>query len=133
MAHNERGRSKEKTPAGPRHLRERTTQFALRIVGMCCALPKTTAARVIGKQVLPSGTSAGAHYREACRVRYKKELPGKLQGGLAELEESAYWPELLAKAKINCASRVQPLGDEAEELLGIFVSAVKTARHERSQ
>ena len=127
------GRSEEEMAAGPRDLRERTTEFALRVIRMYCALPKTTEAQVIGKQALRSGTSVGAHYREASRARSKKEFASKLEGGLAELEETAYWLELLAKAKIVSASRLQPLRDEADELLRIFVSAVNTAKQERGR
>jgi len=54
-------------------LRERTKDFALRIVRMFSLLPKTTEARVLGKQVLRSGTSIGANYREAHRARSKAE------------------------------------------------------------
>ena len=127
----EGGREEETKP--PRDLRERTTEFALHVVRMYCALPKTTEAQVIGKQALRSGTSVGAHYREASRARSKKEFASRLEGGLAELEETGYWLELLAKAKIVAASRLEPLRDEADELLRIFVSAINTAKRESSR
>ena len=88
---------------------------------------------MIGKQALRSGTSVGAQYREASRARSKKEFASKLEGGLAELEETTYWLDLLAKAKIVAASRLQPLREEADELLRIFVSAVNTAKQERNR
>jgi four helix bundle protein len=115
-----------KAPA--RDLRERTTEFALRVVRMYSALPKSTEAQVLGRQVLRSGTSVGAHYREACRARSKTEFASKLAGGLAELEETAYWLELLTKAGIVSSSRLQPLRDEAEELLRIFITSVRAAK-----
>ena len=124
------GRSEEKA-GSPRDLRERTTQFALRVIRMYCDLPKTTEAQVLGKQVLRSGTSVGAHYREASRARSKKEFAGKLEGGLSELEETAYWLELLEKAGIVHAGRLRPLRDETAELLRIFVASVNTAKRER--
>ena len=117
----------------PRDLRERTTDFALRVVTMYRALPKTTEAQVIGKQALRSGTSVGAHYREASRARSKKEFVSKLEGGLAELEETAYWLELLAKAEIVSPSRLHALREETDELLRIFVSAVNSTKRERSR
>ncbi len=69
-------------------LKSRTKQFALRIVRLFSALPTTTVAQVIGKQLLRSGTSVGAHYREAYRSRSDAEFISKLEGGLQELEET---------------------------------------------
>ena len=76
-------------------LKERTKAFALRIIRLYAALPKTTEAQVLGKQVLRSGTSVGAHYREAQRAKSNADFIGKIEGGLQELEETAYWLELL--------------------------------------
>jgi four helix bundle protein len=73
----------------PVDLRTRTKQFALRIVRLFAALPKSTEAQVIGKQLLRSGTSVGAHYREANRARSEAEFISKLEAGLQELDESA--------------------------------------------
>jgi four helix bundle protein len=72
-------------------LRDRTKAFALRIVRMFSALPKTTEAQVLGKQLLRSGTSIGANYREAFRARSKAEFIAKCGDSLREIEESAYW------------------------------------------
>ena len=80
----------------PEDLRIRTKQFSLRIVRLFAALPKTTEGQVIGRQLLRSGTSVGAHYREAIRARLSAEFISKLEGGLQELDESAYWMELLS-------------------------------------
>ena len=71
-------------------LKTRTKQFALRVIHLYGALPNTTVAQVLGKQLLKSGTSVGAHYREGCRARSNAEFISKLEGGLQELEESAY-------------------------------------------
>jgi len=119
---------KDNTRDVPRDLRERTTEFALRIVRMYCALPKSTEAQVLGKQVLRSGTSIGAHYREASRARSKKEFVSKLEGGLAELDETDYWLELLVKAGIVDADRMKSLRDETNELLRIFATSIRTAK-----
>ena len=81
-------------------LRERTKEFALRIVRMFSAVPKTTEAQVLGKQVLRSGTSVGANYREAYRGRSKAEFIAKCGDSLRELEETAYWLELLVDSSI---------------------------------
>lgn len=72
----------------PLDLKERTMAFALRIIWLYRALPKTTEAQVIGKQVLRSGTSVGAHYREANRARSTAEFISKVEGGL--MEETSY-------------------------------------------
>ena len=100
---------------------------------MFAALPNRAETQVIGKQVLRSGTSVGAHYREASRSRSRKEFASKLEGGLSELEETAYWLELLDKAGIVDAGRLQPLRDETNELLRIFVASVNTAKREQSE
>ncbi|CAN5555905.1 four helix bundle protein [soil metagenome] len=81
-------------------LRDRTKGFALRIVRMFSALPKTTEAQVLGKQLLRSGTSIGANYREAFRARSKAEFIAKCGDCLREIEESAYWLELLVESGV---------------------------------
>ena len=79
-------------PDRPRQdLKVRTKQFALRIIRVYSALPTTAVAQVIGKQILRSGTSVGAHYREAFRSRSDAEFISKLEGGLQELDETEYW------------------------------------------
>ena len=80
-----------------KNLRDRTKAFALRIVKMFSALPKTTEAQVLGKQLLRCGTSIGANYREAFRARSKAEFIAKCGDSLREIEESAYWLELLRR------------------------------------
>jgi four helix bundle protein len=114
-----------------RDLRVRTKSFALRIIHLYASLPKTTEAQVIGKQLLRSGTSVGAHYREAKRARSTAEFISKIEGGLQELEESIYWLELLSDAEVVPASRLTDLQHEAEELTAILVSSAKTARQHK--
>ena len=69
-------------------LRTRTKVFALRIIRLYASLPKTTQAQILGKQVLRSGTSVGAHYREACRAKSDADFVNKMEGGLQELDET---------------------------------------------
>jgi four helix bundle protein len=109
----------------------RTKVFALRIIRLYRALPKTTDAQVLGKQLLRSGTSVGAHHREAKRARSTAEFVSKIEGGLQELEESMYWLELLMEAEIIAEPRSAPLRREAEELTAMFVSSVKSAKRRR--
>ncbi len=99
-----------------RDLRERTKEFALRIVRLYAALPKTTEAQVLGKQVLRSGTSVGANYREATRARSTAEFVSKVGVGLQELEETDYWLELLAASGIVPEARLADLRNELNEL-----------------
>lgn len=114
-------------------LEERTRAFALRIIKLYTALPKTTEAQVIGKQILRSGTSVGAHYREAKRSRSDAEYISKLEGGTQELEETLYWMELLIGANIIPATRLQPLQQEADQLMRIIVSSLKTKKQGRAR
>ena len=90
-------------------LRTRTKHFGLRIIRLFVALPKTTEAQVLGKQLLRSGTSVGAHYREGHRARSNAEFISKLEGALQELEETAYWLELLSESGMLPASRLAEL------------------------
>jgi four helix bundle protein len=89
-------------------LRERTKSFALRIIRMFSALPKKTEAQVLGRQVLRSGTSVGANYREAFRARSKPEFISKCGDCLKEVEETAYWLELLVEAELVAAKKLAP-------------------------
>jgi four helix bundle protein len=109
-------------------LRERTKSFALRVVRMFSTLPKTTEAQVLGKQVLRSGTSIGANYREAFRGRSKAEFIAKCGDCLREIEETAYWLELLVEANIVSAEKLAPLRNEVEELTAIFVTIIKRSK-----
>jgi four helix bundle protein len=110
------------------NLRERTKEFALRIIRVFSALPKTTEARVLGKQVLRSGTSVGANYRETFRGRSKAEFIAKCGDSLRELEETAYWLELLVEGKIVDGDKLSALRQECDELTAIFVTILKRAK-----
>lgn len=112
-------------------LKQRTKAFALRIVRLYTALPKATVAQVLGKQVLRSGTSVGAHYREASRARSTAEFISKLEVAIQELDETLYWLDLLEEAAIVRTGQLTDLRAEAEELISIFVSSVRTAKHSR--
>ena len=109
-------------------LKDRTKKFALRMVRMSSALPKTTEAQVLGKQVLRSGTSVGANYREAHRARSKPEFIAKCGDSLRELEETAYWLELLVDGNIVAGDKVSALRQECDELTAIFVTILKRSK-----
>jgi four helix bundle protein len=95
---------------------------------MFVALPKTVESQVLGKQLLRSGTSVGAHYREACRARTTAEFISKIEGGLAELDETMYWLELIAESGIVAKPRLSAIHREANELTAILVACVKNAK-----
>ena len=109
-------------------LRQRTKTFALRVIRLFSGLPKTTEGRVLGTQVLRSGTSIGANYREAFRGRTRAEFIAKCGDCLREIEETAYWLELLAESGIMAAEKLSTLRDEIDELTAIFVTILKRSK-----
>jgi four helix bundle protein len=106
-------------------LRDRTKSFALRVIKMYCALPKSTEAQVLGKQALRSGTSVAANYREASRARSDAELLSKLGVVEQELDETLLWFELLVESKIVSTGKMVKIHQEAEESLKMIVAAIK--------
>ncbi len=117
----------------PFDLRERTKAFALRIIRMFAALPKTDEARVLGKQVLRSGTSVGANFREAHRARSKAEFIAKVGDCLKELDETSYWLELLSESGIVPTSKLTSLQDECHQLLAILTTISKNAKRDKDE
>ncbi len=112
-------------------LKIRTKNFALRIIKLFSCLPKSTEAQVIGRQVLRSGMSVGAQYREACRSRSNDEFISKIESCLQELDETSYWLELLVDGEIVNEAKLNDLREETNELTAIFVSSVKTAKSKK--
>ncbi len=109
-------------------LKARTKQFALRVMRLVEALPKTCVGRAIGSQLVRSGTSVGANYRAACRGRSKAEFSAKMGTVAEEADESCFWLELIMEGDLLPSERVQLLLDEADELTAIFTASTKTAR-----
>ena len=116
----------------PRDLFWRTRQLGVRIVRMYAALPKSTESQIIGKQVLRSGTSVGAQYREGKRARSTAEFISKLESALQELEETGYWLDLLVDCEIVTEKKLAALRQEIEELIAIMVTSVRTAKKRRT-
>ena len=125
--------TRKRSQSEPGDLRERTKAFALRIIRLCSSLPKTSLAQVLGRQVLRSGTSVGAQYREACRARSTAEFISKIEVGLQELEETAYWLELLSDSGVVPAKRLASLRQEADELIAILASSAMTAKERQAK
>ncbi len=109
-------------------LNGRLKKFALRIIRLYSALPRRGPALVLGNQVLRSGTSPGAHYREAKRAKSDADFISKTEGALQELDETQYWLELISEAAIIPEKRLTPLQQEAEELIAILVTITKSVK-----
>ena len=109
-------------------LKDRAKQFAIRIIKLFRALPKTDEARIIGKQVLRSGTSVAANYRAVCRARSSAEFIAKIGVVVEEADETVFWLELLVETEIVNVQKMKPLMDEANELLAIFAASQITAK-----
>lgn len=109
-------------------LKDRTKRFAVEIMRLFRALPRTEEARVIGNQLLRSGTSVAANYRAVCRARSKAEFIAKLGIVVEEADETVFWLELLIESEIVRAERVAELLGEALEVLAILSASQRTAR-----
>src|SRR5213078_3759358 len=113
-------------------LKKRTKLFALRILKLVAALPKTVAGRTIGGQLVRSGTSVAANYRAACRGRSKAEFIAKVGVAEEEADETALWLELIIEDKLLPEKKVRSLLDEANELTAImaasYISASRSGR-----
>jgi len=109
-------------------MKKRTKDFAKRVINLCRQLPETREGRLIANQVFRSGTSVGANYRAACRARSKADFIAKLGIVLEETDESLYWLEILSETQIVKADLLEPLMEEASELVAIFVTSLKTAK-----
>jgi four helix bundle protein len=112
-------------------LKVRTKQFALRIIRLYTSLPQTTEAQVLGRQILNSGTSVGAQYREAQGAKSDADFISKVEGSLQELDETAYWLELLRDSGMSPPEKLNPLLKETDELTAIFVTIVKKVKSKR--
>jgi|SRR6266404_1466942 len=106
-------------------LRKRTKRFALRVIKVYETLPRSGSAQVLGHQLLRSGTSVGANFREAHRARSKAEFVSKVGESRRELEEAAYWLELLAESGTVAQQKLALLLDEASQLIAILTSIAK--------
>jgi len=126
---DEGGRMKDEVERGPgRDLVGRTRRFALEVIMFYSTLPSTTVCQVLGRQLLRSATSVGAHYREAQRAKSGADFVSKVEGALQELDETGYWLELLEESGNADAIAVKRLQKENQELLKIFVTIAKSSK-----
>ncbi len=112
----------------PEQMRARTKQSAIHVVRLYQGLPRTGEARVIGTQLLRSGTSVAANYRAAGRARSKAEFVSKMGTVVEEADETVFWLELLLETGIAAKPQLEVLLTEAKELVAIFAAAYGTAR-----
>ncbi|MHC4562260.1 MAG: four helix bundle protein [Planctomycetota bacterium] len=112
-------------------MKQRTKQFALRVIRLTEALPKGRLADVLGRQLLRSGTSVGANYRSACRAKSRADFIAKMGIVEEELDECMYWLDLIIEESLVSRQRLTPLMAEANELLAMTVSSIRTARNNR--
>ena len=109
-------------------LKERTKQFALRVIRLSRALPASPEGRVIGNQLLRSATSVAANYRAVCRARSRAEFVSKLGVVIEEADESSLWLELLADSKVMPECLLSDLKSEANQLVAILNASRTTAK-----
>ncbi len=114
----------------PEDLKTRTRRFALEVIRLYTDLPKSPEAQVLGNQLLRSGTSVGAHYRESIRGRSNAEVVSKIEVALQELEETQYWLELLSESGIAKQECLGSLVQETHELIAILVTCVKKVKEQ---
>jgi four helix bundle protein len=108
-------------------MKERTKTFALRILELADALPRTRSGNIIANQIVRSGSSVGANYRALCRAKSRADFIHKTSVVEEEADETAFWLELIIAAKLLSAARINDLLQEANELTAIAVATRKTA------
>jgi four helix bundle protein len=113
-------------------LRQRTKEFALRVIRMVEKLPNTKSSYVIGQQVLRSATSVGANYRAVCVAKSDRDFINKLKIVEEEADETVFWLELIEESGIVSKERLIALRKEANEILAMVVASIKTARKNQS-
>jgi len=122
----------QREPQTPRDLRQRTKTFAVDVVRFVQTLPRRQPTDVLGRQLLRSGTSVAANYRAARRARSRKEFLAKMGIVEEEADESSFWLELLMDAGLAASEETGRLRGEADELVAIVVSSIRTARGTRT-
>jgi len=110
-------------------LKDRTKKFALTIIKLCNEIPSSKSGDVISNQIIRSGTSVGANYRAAIRSRSKAEFISKLNIVQEEADETLYWLELLMETKLIDEKNLTAIMKEANELVSIFTSSLKTLKN----
>lgn len=117
---------------GNENLKNRTKKFALDAIKLVETLPVgRTTANVIGRQLMRSATSVGSNYRAACRAKSPADFIAKMGIVEEEADECLYWLELLVEAGIIDQDKTRIIEAEANELLAITISSIKTAKRNK--
>jgi four helix bundle protein len=134
MSNSECGMRNAERPeaASEPDLKKRTKAFALRILKLVDAMPKTTAGRALASQIVRSGTSVAANYRAACRAKSPADFIAKMGIVEEEADETLFWLELLEESELVTAGKLTAIKQEANELIAITVASIKTARRNRA-
>jgi four helix bundle protein len=109
-------------------MKQRTMNFAIRVIHLTEVLPNSRIGDVIGRQLLKAGTSVGTNYRAACRAKSNADFIAKMGIVEEEADESDYWMEIIAKTKLVPLAQLTELMKEAQEILSICVASINTAR-----
>jgi four helix bundle protein len=112
----------------PVEFKSQTRAFALRVIRLVEALPKSAVGDTIGRQLLRCGTSVGANYRSACRAKSRADFIAKMKIVEEECDEALYWIDLLIESGQVRAARLDDLVQEADTILSLVVASIKTAR-----
>ncbi len=112
-------------------LKDRTRQFAIRIVAVARSLPASREGNAMGNQLLRSGTAVAANYRAVRRARSRAEFISKMSIVVEEADETAFWLELLTDSKVISKDKLAPLLKEANELLAICAASLRTAKYNK--
>jgi four helix bundle protein len=131
MTTNESNKNRIERDLDQNSLKERTKRFALEIIQLVEKLPKGRKADILGRQLLAAGTSAGANYRAACRARSSPDFISKMGIVEEETDESIYWMELLMNCGLIRKDQTSDLLNEANEILAMTVSSIRTARRNK--
>jgi len=114
-------------------LEERTLAFGRRVVRLSKTLPKSVANLELSKQIVRSGTSVGANYREATEAESKRDFVHKLRVAKKEVKETTYWIDLIAEANPDLKERLSDLRKESRELMFILAASIDSALGKRKK
>jgi four helix bundle protein len=108
--------------------RKRTFEFGIRCIRLAESLPNSSVAQTISRQLIRAATSVGANYRAAIRSRSRADFVSKMGIVEEECDEAVYWIEVILELGFVVEKRTKELLQEANEILAITVSSIKTAR-----
>ena len=111
-----------------KEFQDRTKQLAIRVIRMSNSLPQTTAADVVGRQIIRCSSSVGSNYRAACRAKSTKDMINKLKIVEEEADETLFWLEIITETELLPKSKLQDLMQETNEILAMTVSSINTLR-----